>query len=86
MNGFDWNGNDKRDSFDDYMDYEMSSGGSENNNAPSGCSNIGCSGVVVIIAVILLIYFIFTGLSWDGIDTFLIFALLAYLFAKHVLD
>ena len=28
FNGFDWNGNGSRDSFDDYMDYKLS--GSDN--------------------------------------------------------
>lgn len=84
MSGFDWNGNDRRDSFDDYMDYEASGSGNGDGkkNQPSGGDGCGCVGVVVAIVAIMLIYFIFSGASWDAIDSLLGFGFLAFLFVR----
>lgn len=85
MNGFDWNGNGNRDSFDEYMDYEMNSknGGGEEKGG-SGGGGFGCGWVVIVIVAIMLIYFIFTGVSWDGIDSLLGLGFLAFLFARWI--
>ena len=84
MSGFDWNGNDHRDSFDDYMDYKASGSGNDdgNKNQPGGGDGCGCVGVVVAIVAIMLIYFIFSGASWDAIDSLLGFGFLAFIFVR----
>lgn len=87
MNGFDWNGNDNRDFFDDYMDYEMNnsgSGGSGDNTSGGNGKGFGCGWVVIVIVVVMLLYFIFTGVSWDGIDSLLGLGFLAFLFARWI--
>ena len=47
--GPDWNGNDRRDSFDNYMDYEASGSniGGGGGHQPTGGGGFGCVGVVV---------------------------------------
>lgn len=62
MNGFDWNGNGSRDTFDDYMDYKLS--GSDNGNGGSGGSGgsgggDGCFTTIGAIAIILVGLYIF---------------------------
>jgi len=54
--GFDWNGNGNRDSFEDYMDYELSSGGGSkvSGNGGSGGSGDGCFTTIGIIAIMLV--------------------------------
>lgn len=85
MSGFDWNGNDKRDSFDDYMDYEMSNGsGSENNNGSGDGCGFGCGWIVIVIVAIMLLFFIFNGAGWDAIDSLLGFGFLAFLFIRWI--
>ena len=82
--GNDWNGNSHRDSFDGYMDYKASGSdkGGGGSHQPSGGDGCGCVGVVVAIVVIMLIYFIFSGASWDAIDSLLGFGFLAFLFVR----
>lgn len=83
MNGFDWNGNDKRDSFDNYMDYKAS--GSDQHGRKyntNGGDDFGCGWVVIVIVAIMLIFFFFSGASWDAIDSLLGFGFLAFLFAR----
>ena len=80
MSGFDWIGNDKRDSFDGYMDYEMSNGGSSDGSG----KGFGCGWIVIVIVAIMLLYFIFTGASWDAIDSLLGLGFLAFLFLRWI--
>lgn len=81
--GPDWNGNDKRDSFDGYMDYKASgSDKDENGYKTGGSGGFGCVGVVIAIVVIMLVYFIFSGASWDAIDSLLGFGFLAFLIVR----
>ena len=80
MSGFDWNGNDKRDSFDDYMDYEMSNGG----GSGGGGKGFGCGWIVIVIVAIMLLFFIFNGAGWDAIDSLLGFGFLAFLFVRWI--
>lgn len=83
MNGFDWNGNDKRDSFDNYMDYKASSTDKDKGGyVPGDGFNFGCGWIVIVIVAIMLIFFIFSGASWDAIDTLLGLGFLAFLFAR----
>lgn len=61
MNGFNWNGYGNRDSFDDYMDYELSSGGGSKGscNGGSGGSGDGCFTTIGAIATIFVfLYFL----------------------------
>lgn len=85
MSGFDWNGNGNNDHFDDYMDYKVSGSdkGGGGNQKPSG-GGFGCGWVVIVIVAIMLLYFIFSGASWDAIDTLLGLGFLAFLFARFI--
>lgn len=56
FNGFDWNGNGSKDTFDDYMDYKLScsdnsSGGSGGYGGSGGGD--GCLTSIGVIAIIL---------------------------------
>ena len=84
--GHDWNGNDKKDHFDGYMDYKASGSDQDNNNHKSsgGDFDFGCGWIVIVIVAIMLICFICMGTSWDAIDTLLGLGFLAFLFARNL--
>lgn len=86
MSGFDWNGNGHHDAGDSYMDYEIMNekGGGGSSGGGSGGDGCGCVGIVVAIVAIMLIYFIFSGASWDAIDSLLGFGFLAFLFVRWI--
>lgn len=64
--GFDWNGNGHRDSFDNYMDYELSSGkGGSSGNGGSGGNGggDGCLTAIGGIAVVLVFLYLLGSCS-----------------------
>lgn len=93
MPGFDWNGNGKKDSFDRFMDYKVTSktanksNSSTNKNRGTGSGSsfrFGWGWGVIVIVVILLFSFIADGASWDAIDTLLGLGFLAFLFFRWI--
>ena len=58
------------------------SGGSSN----SGGKELGCGRIVIVLDVIMLLFFITDGASWDAIDSLLDFDFLAFLCARTYLD
>lgn len=89
MPGFDWNGNGKKDSFDDFMDMKAMSDSSKDGNRTGGSNKnggagFGCGWVVIVLVVIMLIFFIADGASWDAIDSLLGLGLLAFLFFRWI--
>ena len=65
---------------DDYHAFKSTSGG----GGSGGSGGFGCGWVVIVIVACFLIFFIFSGASWDAIDTLLGLGLLAFLFAKNL--
>lgn len=53
MNGFDWNGNGSRDTFDDYMDYKLSGSDKGSGSGGSGGGD-GCLTTIGVIAVMIV--------------------------------
>ena len=90
MPGFDWNGNGKKDSFDHFMDNKVMSDTSNNDksqcpsNGNRAGKGFGLGWVVIVLVVIMLIFFIADGASWDAIDTLLGLGLLAFLFFRWI--
>ena len=88
MAGFDWNGNGKKDSFDHYMDMKVSSdsdGEFKNSGNRSGNNKgFGCGWIAIVVVVIMLIFFIADGASWDAIDSLLGLGFLAFLFLRWI--
>ena len=82
MTGNDWNGDNRRDSFDKYIDYKVSN--SDDKHKSSGGTELGCGWGVIVIVAFMLIYFIFNGASFEAIDTLLGLGFLAFLFAKFI--
>ena len=66
---------------DDFHAFKSTSGGSDNNSGNGG-NGIGCLAWIVIGIVVMLIYFIADGASWDAIDCLLGFGFIAFLIAK----
>ena len=60
-----------------YKSTQVSSGGPNKSSGPSGAGIM-----VAIIIAVLLIFFIFSGASWDAIDSLLGLGFLAYLAAN----
>lgn len=55
----------------DLNDYHAYKSTSEGSSGGAGGSGLGCGGIVLVIVGIMLIYFIASGVSWDGIDSLL---------------
>ena len=53
FNGFDWNGNGSRDSFDNYMDYKLSGSDNGGGSGGSGGGN-GCFTTIGAIAIMIV--------------------------------
>ena len=67
----------------DYHAFKSTSGDSGSGSGDGG--GIGCLAWIVIgIVIVLLIYFIAEGASWDAIDSLLAFGLIAFLIAKSL--
>ncbi len=66
---------------DDFHAFKSTSGGSDGGSGGGG-GGFGCGWVVIIIVAYMLIHFIFSGASWDAIDTLLALGFLAFLFAR----
>ena len=67
----------------DYHAFKSTSGGGSSGTGGGG--GFGCLAWVVIgIVVLMLIYFIANGASWDAIDSLLAFGLIAFLIAKSL--
>ena len=49
-----------------------------------GGKGFGCGWIVIVIVVLMLIFFIADGTSWDAIDTLLGLGLLAFLFFRWI--
>lgn len=64
----------------DYHAFKSTSGGSSGGIG----GGLGCGGVVLVILAIMLIYFIATGVSWDGIDSLLGIGFLVFLFVRWI--
>ena len=64
----------------DYHAFKSTSGGS--NSGRGGGRGLGCGGVVLVILAIMLVYFIATGVSWDGIDSLLGIGFLVFLVVR----
>mgnify|MGYP003466948639 FL=1 len=88
MTGFDWNGNGKKDAFDHYMDMKVTSASDNKfkstNNSTGNNRRVGLGWVAIIVVVIMLIFFIADGASWDAIDTLLGLGFLAFLFLRWI--
>lgn len=88
MQGFDWNGNGKKDTFDHYMDMKVTS--DSDNQCKSTYNNtgnnrrFGLGWVAIVVVVIMLIYFIAEGATWDAIDRLLGFGFIAFLFLRWI--
>lgn len=67
---------------DDFHAFKRTSGGSGGGGSSSG--GFGCGWVVIATVVIMLIFFIADGASWDAIDTLLGLGFLAFLFARSL--
>jgi len=67
----------------DFHAFKSTSGGSDGGSSGGG-GGFGCGWVVIVVVIIALIYFIFSGASWDAIDTLLGLGFLAFLFAKSL--
>ncbi len=63
----------------DYHAFKSTSGGE---NSGGGGDGLGCGWVVIVIGVIMLIFFIFSGASWDAIEGLLTWGLIAFFFAR----
>ena len=66
----------------DYHAFKSTSGGSSSGSGGGG--GLGCGGFVLVILAIMLIYFIATGVSWDGIDSLLGIGFLVFLFVRWI--
>ena len=66
----------------EYHAFKSTSGGSSGSG--SGGTGFGCGWVVIVSIVLMLIFFIADGASWDAIDTLLGLGFLAFLFAKSL--
>ena len=86
MNGFDWNGNGSRDSFDEYMDYKLSGCDEDDDDdkepGGGGGSGCGCSTAVIIIVAILLVCFLFQESSWEAMESLLGLGFIAFLIVR----
>ena len=51
-------------------------------NSSGGGGGFGCGWGVIVIVAIMLVFFIFSGNSAEGIETLLSLGILAFLFAK----
>jgi len=84
MQGFDWNGNGKKDTFDHYMDMKVSSNSDNQSNSTGNNRRFGLGWVAIVVVAIMLIYFIAEGATWDAIDRLLGFGLIAFLFLRWI--
>ncbi len=64
----------------DYHAFKSTSGGSSSGSGGGG--GLGCGGFVLVILAIMLLYFIFTGSSWDAIDSLLGIGFLVFLVVR----
>lgn len=72
-------GADTMPNLNDYHAYKSTQGGSGGSSGGSNGPN-GGGWIVIVIVALLLIYFVFSGASWDAIDSLLGLGFLAYLF------
>lgn len=63
----------------DYYAYKRTSGGSDN-----GGGGFGCGWIIIVMVAIMLIYFITTGVSLEGIGSLLGIGLLVFLFVRWI--
>jgi len=70
----------------DFHAFKSTSGGDDggSNGGGGGKWDFGCGWVVIVIVAYMLIHFIFSGASWDAIDTLLGLGFLAFLFARSL--
>ena len=67
----------------DMNDYHAFKSTTEGSSGGTG-GGLGCGGFVLVILAIMLIYFIATGVSWDGIDSLLGIGFLVFLFVRWI--
>lgn len=70
----------------DYHAFKSTSGGDGggSNSGGGGKWDFGCGWVVIVIVAYMLLHFIFSGASWEAIDTLLGLGCLAFLFARSL--
>ncbi len=69
----------------DYHAFKSTSGGSGGSGSGGGGKwDFGCGWVVIVIVAYMLLHFIFSGASWEAIDTLLGLGFLAFLFARSL--
>ena len=70
---------------DDFHAYKSTTGKSRGSgNSTGGSRGFGCGWVVIVAVILMLIFFIADGASWDAIDSLLGFGLLAFLFFRWI--
>ena len=65
----------------DFHAFKSTSGGSDSGSSGGG-HGLGCGGVVITIVILMLVFFLVSGASWDAIDSLLGFGFLAFLFIR----
>lgn len=66
----------------DYHAFKSTTGGSGSGGNSGG--SFGCGWIVIVAVVLLLVFFIADGASWEAIDCLLGLGFLAFLFARSL--
>lgn len=67
----------------DYHAFKSTTGGNGGGSGGgSGGPDFGCGWVVIVVGVIALLFFIFSGASWEAIECLLFWGIIAFLFAR----
>jgi len=64
----------------EYHKFKSTTGGSNNGGGSGGKGPSGAGWVVIIIVGYFFLHFLFSGASWEAIETLLALGIIAYLF------
>ena len=70
----------------EFHKFKSTSGGSNNGGGSGGKGPSGAGWVVIIIVGYFFLHFLFSGASWEAIETLLALGIIAYLFFNWLFD
>lgn len=68
----------------EFHKFKSTSGGSNNDGGSGGKGPSGAGWVVIIIVGYFFLHFLFSGASWEAIETLLALGIIAYLFFNRL--